>query len=221
MLTDPRTGTFQPENIMTLMNEDATEKNIKFKFDDMVEKAKGTDDLVLIFYAGHGFSYPNGKDTYWLTYDTVVGDINGNRIKSTAFSNLTLASKISDIRAGKFIFFIDACFSSGMVQKQAAVRGLDSYLGIGKDYTIITSSKSDQLSIESPKYQHGLFSYALINGLSGKADTNKDGWVEIDELWPYMKSDISKRAKQMGSEQNPVRSGSSGGLIRVSKNPNI
>jgi len=220
VLTNPRTGIFKPENIMTLINEDATEKNVKFKFDDMVTRAKEKDDLVLVFYAGHGFSYPNGKDTFWLTYDTIVGDETGNRIKSTAFSNLTLSSKISDIKAGKFVFFIDACFSAGMVEKQASVRGLDSYLGIGKDYTIVTSSKADQLSIESPKFQHGLFTYALINGLSGKADVNKDGWVEIDELWPYMKSDISIRAQQMGSAQNPVRSGSSGGSLRISKNPN-
>ena len=221
VLTNPRTGIFKPQNTITLLNENATEKNIKFKIDDMVTKASGKDDLVFVFYAGHGFSYPNGKDTYWLTYDTIVGDKTGNRIKSTAFSNLALASKISDIAAGKFIFFIDACFSNGMVKKQAAVRGLYSYLGIGKDYTIIASSRADQLSIESPRLKHGLFSYALINGLSGKADMNKDGWVEIDELWPYMKSDISDRARQMGSQQNPVRSGSSGGFLRISKNPDF
>lgn len=221
VLTDSKTGTFKPENIMTLINEEATEKNIKFKFDDMALKATGKDDLIMIFYAGHGFSYPNGKDTYWLTYDTVVGNKNGSRIKSTAFSNLTLASKILDIKAGKFVFFIDACFSNGMVEKQTAVRGLDSYMGLGKDYTIITSSKSDQLSMESARFKHGLFSYALINGLSGNADTNQDGWVEIDELWPYMKSDITENASQMGGTQNPVRSGSSGGLITISKNPNF
>ena len=180
VLTNPRTGMFKPENIMTLVNEKATEKNIKFRFDDMINKASGEDDLVFVFYAGHGFSYPNGKDTYWLTYDTIVGDKTGNRIKSTAFSNLALASKISDIAAGKFIFFIDACHSQGMIENQSAVRGLDAYLGIGKDYSIIASSKADQLSMESTKLKHGLFSYALINGLSGKADTNRDGWVEID-----------------------------------------
>lgn len=220
VMTNSSSGLFKPENIMTLINKDATEKNIKFKFDDMVTKARGKDDLVFVFYAGHGFSYPNGTDTYWLTYDTIVGDKTGNRIKSTAFSSRTLASKISDIAAGKFIFFIDACFSDGMVEKKTTVRGLDSYLGIGKDYTIIASSKADQLSIESPILKHGLFSYALINGLSGKADRDKDGWVEIDELWPYMRSDISRRAQEMGSQQNPVRSGSSGGLLRVAKNPN-
>lgn len=220
VLTGPRTGLFKPENVTVLMNEDATEKNIKFKFDDMVQKAEQKEDMVFVFYAGHGFTYPNGTDTYWLTYDTMVGDDEGNRIKSTAFSNLTLATKIIDIQANTIVFFIDACFSSGMVANTAEIRGLESYLGTGKDYVIITSSQADQVSLESRRLKHGLFSYYLIKGLSGEADVNKDDFVDIEEIWPYMKLYISDMAEQMGAEQDPRRSGSSGAAIYLSRNPN-
>ncbi len=220
VLTDSRTGLFKPENVVILINEEATEKNIKFKFDDMVLNAKNKEDLFFVFYAGHGFTYPNGSDTYWMTYDTIVGNTEGNRIKSTAFSNLTLATKISDIKADKMIFFIDACFSSGMVSKSADIRGLETYLGIGKDYVIITSSQANQESIESPRLKHGLFSYFLIKGLSGDADSNSDGFVEIEELWPFVKLYVSEHAEMMGAEQYPRRSGSSGASVYMSKNPN-
>lgn len=220
VITDPRTGIFRPENVTVLVNEDATEKNIKFKFDDMVDKASQKEDLFFVFYAGHGFTYPNGTDTYWLTYDTIVGDRHGNRIKSTAFSNLTLATKLGDIKANTIVFFVDACFSAGMVNKPAAIRGLETYLGTDKDYVIITSSQADQLSIESARLKHGLFSYFLIQGLSGQADINSDGWVDIEEVWPFIKFRVSERAQSIGAEQDPRRSGSSGRSIYISRNPN-
>ena len=220
VLTDPRTGLFRPENVTVLINRDATEKKMKFNFDDVIPKANQKDDLLFLFYAGHGFTYPHGADTYWLTYDTVVGNESGNRIRSTAFSNLTLATKIADLEANTILFFVDACFSSGMVNRPAAIRGLENYLGAGKDFLIITSSQADQESIESPQLKHGVFSHFLIEGLSGKADTNSDGLVSVDELWTYLKSNVSQYAMQMGTEQNPRRSGSSHGSVYLSRNPN-
>ncbi len=107
-----------------------------------------------------------------------------------------------------------------MVNRPEAVRGLATYLGTDKDYVIITSSQADQLSIESPRLKHGLFSYSLIQGLSGQADMNLDGWVDIEELWPFIKSRVSENARLMGAEQDPRRSGSSGRSIYLSKNPN-
>ncbi len=220
VLTNHRTGMFKPRNVTVLINQNATEKNIKFKFDDIISKAKQKDDLLLVFYAGHGFTYPSGSDTYWLTYDTIVGDREGKRIKSTAFSNLTLATKLTDIKANTVVFFVDACFSSGMVKKPASIRGLETYLGTDKDYVIITSSQADQRSIESSRLRHGLFSYSLIKGLSGEADVNSDGLVDIEELWPLVTSQVSKLASDMNAEQQPRRGGSSGGSIYLSKNPN-
>ncbi|MDY6972048.1 MAG: caspase family protein [Thermodesulfobacteriota bacterium] len=220
VLTDSRTGMFDRRNVTILLNRDATEKNIKFKFDDIVSKAERKEDLLFVFYAGHGFTYPSGTDTYWLTYDTVVGDQEGNRIKSTAFSNLTLATKISSIKANTVIFFVDACFSSGMVNRPRAIRGLESYLGSGKDILIITSSQANQKSIESPRLKNGVFSYFLIKGLSGQADADSDGLVSVEELWLFINSNVSQYARQMGAEQNPRRSGSSRDSVYLSKNPN-
>jgi len=219
VITDKRSGLFKSENVTVLINEKATEKKIKFAFDDITQKAIGEDDLLFVFYAGHGFTYPNSSDTYWFTYDTVVGDENANRIKSTAFSNLNLATKIADMKAKNVVFFVDACFSSGIVSKPKAIRGLETYLGTGKNYIIITSSQANQQSAESSHLKHGLFSYALIKGLAGNADNNTDGLVDIEELWPFISSTVLEQANLMGIEQTPRRSGSSGGAVILSKNP--
>ena len=221
VLTDPRTGLFEPENIVYLTNQNATRQEIEFKFDDLIARAKNEQDLLFVFYAGHGFTYPNTSDTYWLTYDTLVGNDQGMRIKSTALSNLTLAKKLSEIKAHTVVLFVDACFSAGMVDQSSEIRGLETYLSSGKDYVIISSSQANQMSIESNRLKHGLFSYYLIHGLRGDADMNMDGWVEVEEIWPFIKNQVSSTAKQMGSEQDPRRSGSSGRSIFLSKNPNL
>jgi len=213
ILTDRRdnTAAFDPKNVILLINENATDKKVKFAIDDIVSRALGENDILLVFYAGHGFSYPQGSDTYWLTYDTVVGNDQGNRIKSTAFSNLTLAAKLADVKASTAIFFIDACFSAGMVTRPQSVRGMESYLVSGKDYVIISSSQANQESIAAPHLKHGIFTYHIIEGLSGKADSNRNGGVDVEELWRYVQTEVPKTATDLGHQQQPRRSGSSGG----------
>ncbi len=214
VLTDPRTGIFKPKNTTVLLNRSATEKQIMFAFDDMAMKAMNEEDLLLIFYSGHGFTDSNAE-TFWLTYDTIE-----RRIQSTAFSNLILASKIARIKAKTVVFLIDACYSSGMVNMSTAVHGLERDLRTAKDYVIITSSQADQVSLESPQLQHGLFTHFLVKGLSGEADRSEDGTVNIDELWDYINSRIPRYAKNMGKEQDPGRVFSTGRSIFISKNPN-
>ena len=54
---------------------------------------------------------------------------------------------------------------------------------------------------ELPAEQHGAFAQALLEGLSGKADTNGDGVVEMSELEAYLTSRVSKLT---AGRQHPV-----------------
>ena len=128
--------------------------------------------------------------------------------------------KIRNIKAKTLIFFIDACYSSGMVDISTAVRGLETDLRAGKDYVIITSSQANQRSMESPSLRHGLFSYFLVKGLAGEADANADGTVNIEELWDFVQPLVSENALKRGGEQDPRRVVSTGRVIHISKNPN-
>ena len=135
-------------------------------------------------------------------------------------SNLILASKIARVKAKTVVFLIDACYSSGMVNMSTAVHGLERDLRTAKDYVIITSSQANQVSLESPQLKHGVFTHFLVKGLSGEADRNGDGNVNIDELWDYINLRISQYAMNMGKEQDPGRVFSTGRSIFISKNPN-
>ena len=53
-----------------------------------------------------------------------------------------------------------------------------------------------------------MFTYYLLEGLRGKADKNQDGVVEVDEIWNYVKNQVTETAKKAGNSQTPVLQGS-------------
>ena len=48
------------------------------------------------------------------------------------------------------------------------------------------SSKSEEVSLEDGGLRSGIFSYYLVRGLKGKADTNRDKIITIQELYDYV-----------------------------------
>ena len=63
---------------------------------------------------------------------------------------------------------------------------------------VICSATGNEFVQESLEHKHGLFTQALLEGLSGKADANKDGAVYLHEL-------DSRACK--GDEQGPPAPG--------------
>jgi hypothetical protein len=59
----------------------------------------------------------------------------------------------------------------------------------------MSSSTAGEVSVESAELRHGYFTQALLEGLSGKADLNKDGLVYFNELDPYLCDRVQALAK--------------------------
>ena len=75
---------------------------------------------------------------------------------------------------------------------------------IPENFTIFTASKSDQISSGLKEAKHGIFSYYLMKGLEGKADSNKDYKITNGELIAYMDQNVSEKALDLGRQQNPI-----------------
>jgi uncharacterized caspase-like protein len=55
------------------------------------------------------------------------------------------------------------------------------------------------------QHHHGLFTYYLLKGLRGEADTNHNGTVTFGELASYVRQKVSWAAKtQFNQEQRPL-----------------
>ena len=69
---------------------------------------------------------------------------------------------------------------------------------------IFSSSSSTQISATIEKAEHGIFSYYLMKGLTGKADLNKDRQITNAELFVYLQDNVSQEAFLQNRDQNPI-----------------
>ena len=70
-----------------------------------------------------------------------------------------------------------------------------------------SASKLDQISSGLKEANHGIFSYYLLKGLEGKADSNQDKKITNGELLAYMDLNVSQKASELGRQQNPSLAG--------------
>ena len=67
---------------------------------------------------------------------------------------------------------------------------------------VFSSSLGTQISSSFKQAKNGLFSYYVMKGLEGKADSNNDRRITNGELEEYLNSNISKKSSEIGREQN-------------------
>ena len=69
---------------------------------------------------------------------------------------------------------------------------------------VLAAAEPKEVSSAYSDAGHGLFTYYLLRGLNGEADTNADGWVELNELYTYTDTKVTETAGEMNREQHPV-----------------
>ncbi len=204
-LESPAGGSFHSENIVALFNEEATSKNLRSALFTFLTKPS-PQDLVVIYFSGHGAPDPNdSRNLYLLTYDTRPEDMGG-----TAFPMWQLQDVFGRILKAKHVIsFNDSCHSYGISgQRLGAVRQnnlVNQYVqhyASQSERAVITASDVSELSAEDEKWGggHGVFTYFLLQGLKGEADSNKDGTVTAGELFAYLSDKVSKATD---GQQNP------------------
>jgi len=153
-------------------------------------KQAGQNDVVMLFIAGHGMN-DDGGNFHFMPSDAAF-DNDGSIRPSKAISWRQIQS-VLDVPGQKLVF-IDACHSEGSSGRRTRstdnnnlVRSLQD-----KSTVIFTSSRGSQLSQESDQFKHGIFTYAILQGLRGEADLIKDGKVTMKELDTYVSETVPK-----------------------------
>ncbi|MBA3017350.1 MAG: caspase family protein [Proteobacteria bacterium] len=148
----------------------------------------GSNDVVVLFIAGHGINDDRGN-YYFLPCDTVL-EKDGSIKKSKAISWQAIKN-VLDLPAKKLVF-VDTCHAEGAGGKKT--RGVDNNRLVKElqdaNAVIFTSSRGKELSQESDQWKHGAFTYAIIEGISGKADLIKDNKISMKELDTYVSETV-------------------------------
>lgn len=194
------------ENIVTLYNERAGRVDIA-KYVEVWLKNNITkeDASVYVYYAGHGSPDVSTRKAYIVPYD---GD--PVYIDRTGYSLEDLYASLNKLPAKEIIVALDSCFSGAGGRSVVAqgtrpiIVSVENPVLSGGKTVVFAASRENQISSFYPEAGHGLFTYYMLLGLKGEADADKNGWVDIKELYEYVTPNVSKTARRMNREQNPT-----------------
>ena len=159
---------WKDNHIRLLINEDATKKNIQSNITNWLGNNISENDICLIYYSAHGFSVkndadPDGYEGAISTYDDVIWDD-------------TLEEWLEYSTTNNTVVILDACNSGAFVgdlEKEGRV--------------IITSCSAEKVTLVHKIFENELFSFHIIQGLWGAADSNRDVKISAEELFIFAK----------------------------------
>ncbi len=157
-----------------------------------VLREAGPNDTVAVFLAGHGIN--DGPSYRFISTDAAMAN---GALKPSSVVPWYAIEEAIDGAKGRRLLFIDTCHSAGAYNQR---------LGNAAYYANIlaySSARWDQEAMESDDYKHGLFTYALVEGMSGAADLNHDGRVDTAELAEYLRKRVPQLAAKLKGEQEP------------------
>lgn len=192
--------TFGNINKTILLGNNVSCQSIEREIDKIADTAK-SNDLAIIFFAGHGLV--DNLDKYYLaTAETTDGETP----RKGSFSASSFNEKIAYINC-KLVIFIDACYSGKLVEgmRSGGISNAQFFkeLRSTKNGTnIYTSSGSTSQSKEDSRYGHGVFTQALIEACDFKnSDVDSDGRITIKEIRNYLERRIPELTK---NQQKPI-----------------
>jgi uncharacterized caspase-like protein len=219
-IVSPQGGRYAPSNVKLLLDEEATTQNIRNTLFTWLKQAI-KEDVILIYFSGHGAPDSSEgdnaapKNLFLITHDTQA-----DAIATTGFPMWDVETVLKRfVKAQKVVVIADACHSGGVgsaimraTRDGAASKpnrisaAFQDLTKIGNGVCVISASDDNQYSLEGTEWGggHGVFTYFLLQGLSGGADYKQDGHVTLGELIPYLSEQV-RRATQ--SSQAPVVAG--------------
>ena len=165
------------------------------------------DDLLLLYYSGHGKPNPAGM-LHLATSDTVISELETSAIPINRVYDI-----LSTGKCRKIVIILDCCYSgaAGYGHKgdlNAQLQQLNNSRGT----YLVTASTGMQVAHESAADGLSLFTKHLIAGLeTGDADKGGDGLVDMDELYDYVYSKV--KAENPNQEPTEYATDKRGELI--------
>lgn len=196
------------DDVLFLADEEATGAAMRQALFVFLQQADW-NDLVVVYYAGHGAPDPQRPDNlYLLPTDADLG-----ALAATGFPMWDVKTALRrQIAAERVLVIADACHSAGTADGDVvgggdgnAIAGGFSQLFTPSRRLMMTAADTNEFSLEDARWGgHGVFTHFLLEGLGGKGDVDADGIVTFTELFDYVANNVRSST---GGRQNPQRSG--------------
>lgn len=195
---------YREENVILRLNEQATKSDLEKYFEAWLKNNVEASSSLLIYFSGHGTPQAATGDAYLVPYD---GD--PAFIEQTGYPLRRLYQMLETLPTKDIVVILDSCFSGAgsrsLLAKGAkpmvlTVEGLAS----SSKAVVLAATSGSHLSLADQEKGHGLFTFYLLQGLTGEADVNGDGSIDVQELFEYLKPQVQRVARRTyNTEQVP------------------
>jgi formylglycine-generating enzyme required for sulfatase activity len=207
---------FLPENVTTLLNDQATKERIEQLLGDELLRKVGQNDRLFIYFAGHGQT----EDLPGERKEGYIVPVDGDRENpfSTAVS-MSSVRQFSERIAAKHVFYaIDACYSGMALMRSGGMDMRDQqYLQKVARFParqLLTAGSAGEQVVEDGG--HGIFTKNLLLALEGNADKFPPfGVLTGSELGSYLQPVVSMETDNRQTPQFGRLAGGEGEFIFV------
>jgi hypothetical protein len=201
---------YAEENIAVLVNDRAAKADIEKYIEHWLPNHIDQNASVFVYFSGHGAPNPKSGDAYLVPFD---GD--PSFVEATGYSLKRLYESLAKLPAEQIVVMLDSCFSGSGSRSVIASGARPMILtndnplpAVGK-IVVLTASTGAEISSTYKQKGHGLLTYFILKGLQGNGDQNKDGSIDLTELFGYVKLQVSRVARrEFNNDQTPQLLGS-------------
>ncbi len=146
----------------------------------------GADDLLLVHFACHGKLVNN--QPVLITRET--------RASTLAKKALPLAEvekQMRESKACRLVLTLDACHTGVEIGRDVGnPEFIRNVYELAEGFALIAASTAQQIAQEWQEKEHGVFTYYLLEGLSGRADSDRKGFVTVNDLQTYVLNSLRR-----------------------------
>lgn len=171
--------------------------NIETELSDWVQSLS-QEDTLYVHFSCHGTIA--GENAMVITSDT-----RRQRLAQTALDLRDIIAIMKSGRAKKLVLSLDVCHGGAEMGRALVDQEfVQNVYKKAEGFVLLAASTALQQAYETHEHKHGLFTYFLIQGLSGKADFNEDGIISVNDLKNYTLDQVRRWNAQNGGTQEPT-----------------
>ncbi len=196
-LRSPAGGSVPERNLVLLTNKQATIAQFAKALDGLMETAK-EGDQVIIYFSGHGDVETKTlrQNGFLLCHDSPAATYMAGAYALTFLQDVV--TTLNQQNKAKVVVITDACRAGKLAGSSINGAQLTS-ANLAKqfaDEVKILSCQPNEFSLEGEQWGggRGVFSFHLLDGLTGMADKNGDGSVNLFEVGRYLDDHVPTEA---------------------------
>lgn len=140
----------------------------------------GSDDLLWVHFACHGALVDQNpvliaRDTRYAT------------MAKTALALIDIENLMRNSKAKRLMLTLDACHVGVELGRDITnPEFIKNAYELAEGFALIAASTAQQIAQEWKEVEHGVFTYYLLEGLTGKADHANKGFVTVNDLQTFV-----------------------------------